>query len=146
MLKRYCWKWRYITRYMCRELNVLKLKLKADTKSLTSSLPLCVYLTTTATQHNFLLQNHLNYKSQNRLLQKPFHAFVFFFLFVFSLLQYLHFLMWITLKPQLLQHKQKHRENQHNSDCGENTYVMKILYSRSKKREDTHMLCTNNCK
>lgn len=45
------------------------------------------------------------------IAQRP--SFILLFLLCFSLPKYLHFLMRITLKPQLLQHKQKHRESQY---------------------------------
>lgn len=96
---------------MCGVLNVMKTAaLKAGTKSLTLLLSLRVYQTTAATKHSFLLQNHLNHKTGycKTLLFQTIDCVVF-----ISLLQYLHFLMRITLKPQLLHHKQKHRENKH---------------------------------
>lgn len=64
------------------------------------------------------------------------------FLLFFSLLQHLHFLISITLKPQLLQHKQKHRENKHTHVLG-HTHMLwkkKKLYSRSKKRRYSYII------
>lgn len=113
---------------MCGVLNVMKtVAPKAGTKSLTLLLSLRVYQTTAATKHSFLLQNHLNHKTGycKTLLFQTIDCVVF-----ISLLQYLHFLMRITLKPQLLHHKQKHRENKHTRVLQQKhcNALKKILY------------------
>lgn len=94
----------------------------------------CV-LTTAATQHNFLLQNHFN---QRATYCKTLLFSLLFLLCFFPPLQHLHFLMRITLDHNFCNTNKNTEKKQTRSAAGANLCYVHVLLKKKVQPDKSH--------